>query len=86
MLDLVTPDHIRHAESLEGILQVLARIGEPFKSSYEPDLFNSCLKQRGFARIDRVSIHDWFLRQGARFGGRFAANLGPSLLVTAQVA
>ena len=71
---------------MAGILRVLARIGEPFRSTYETDRFNTCLKQRGFDHIDMVSIHDWFLRQGARFGGRFAANPGPSLLVTAQVA
>jgi methyltransferase (TIGR00027 family) len=90
VLDLMTPADRRHSEGLtEGIrqiLEVVSKSGEPFKSTYAPDAFNACLKQRGFAHIDIVSCHDWFVRRSAQFHDRFSANPGPCVLVTAQVA
>jgi methyltransferase (TIGR00027 family) len=90
VLDLMTPADPRHSEGMtEGIrqiLEVVAKSGEPFKSAYSPDEFRAHLQQHGFAHVEIVSCHDWFERNKARFQGRFAANPGPCVLVSAQVA
>jgi methyltransferase (TIGR00027 family) len=89
-LDLMTPTDGRQSdgttEGMRQILEVVARSGEPFKSTYAPDEFTACLRQRGFAQIDSVVYHDWFIRHSARFNGRFSTNVGPCVQVTAQVA
>lgn len=89
-LDLMTPTEGRQTEGMtEGIRQILeevAKSGEPFKSTYAPDVFEARLRQRGFTHIDIVVFHDWFIHHSARFQGRFATNVGPCVQVTAQVA
>jgi methyltransferase (TIGR00027 family) len=87
VLDLLTTSPARQSESMtQGGRQWLASAGEPFKSTYEPNVFNARLEQRGFTHIHMVSFHDWFLLHSARFHGRFSMNPGPVVLVTAQVA
>jgi methyltransferase (TIGR00027 family) len=88
-LDLMTPTDERQSagmtEGMRQMLQVVAKSGEPFKSTYAPDAFSARLRQRGFTNIDMVVFHDWFVRHGARFRGRFWTNVGPCIQVTAQV-
>jgi len=88
-LDLMTPTEARQSEGMTAgmrqMLEVVAKSGEPFKSSYAPDVFDAHLRQRGFARIDMIVFHDWFVRHSARFNGRFYTNVGPCIQVTAQV-
>ena len=90
VLDLMTPTDDRQSEGMTaGMRQILAdvaRIGEPFKSTYAPEVFTARLQQRGFNHIDIISCHHWFIRHREQFAGRFAANLGPCVLVSAQVA
>jgi methyltransferase (TIGR00027 family) len=88
-LDLMTPTDARQSEGttqgMRQMLEVVARSGEPFKSTYAPDVFNERLQQRGFTRIEMVVFHDWYVRHSARFDGRFSTNVGPCIQVTAQV-
>lgn len=88
-LDLMTPTDARQSEGMtEGMrqmLEVVAKSGEPFKSTYAPDAFNDHLQRRGFTHIDMVMFHDWFVRHSTRFAGRFFANIGPCIQVTARV-
>jgi methyltransferase (TIGR00027 family) len=89
-LDLMTPTDERQSEGMtEGMqqmLKVVAKSGEPIKSRYAPEVFNVRLRERGFTQIDMVVFHDWFVRHGARFHGRFSTNVGPCVQVTARVA
>jgi methyltransferase (TIGR00027 family) len=89
VLDLMTPTEHHHGEGMtEGIRQILeaaAKVGEPFKSTYTPAVFNDRLQRRGFGHVDSISCHDWFVRHGAQFQGRFSVNPGPCVLVAAQV-
>jgi methyltransferase (TIGR00027 family) len=88
-LDLMTPTDARQSqgmtEGMRQILEVVAKSGEPFKSSYAPSVFRERLQQRGFSHIDIVIFHDWFIRHNTRFQGRFSTNVGPCVQVTAQV-
>jgi methyltransferase (TIGR00027 family) len=88
VLDLITTNG--HSEVMSDSVRqaqaIVARIGEPLKSRYESAVFHERLQQRGFSHIDMVSVHDWYLRHHARFGDRFSANAGSTMLVTAQVA
>jgi methyltransferase (TIGR00027 family) len=88
-LDLMTPTDARQSEGMtEGMrqmLEVVAMSGEPFKSTYAPEVFSAHLRQRGFTHIDMILFHDWFVRHGARFQGRFSTNVGPCIQITAQV-
>jgi hypothetical protein len=88
-LDLMTPTEARQSDGMtqgmRQMLEVVAKSGEPFKSTYAPDVFNARLQQRGFSHIDMVVFHDWFVRHGARFHGRFATSVGPCIQVTARV-
>jgi len=89
-LDLMTPPDVRQLESMtEGMRRMMALVaeqGEPFKSTYAPDVFKARLHERGFADIDVVVFHDWFIRSGPRFRGRFSTNVGPCVQVSAIVA
>ena len=88
-LDLMTPTDARQSagmtEGMRQMLQVVAKSGEPFKSTYAPDEFYDQLQRRGFVHIDMMVFHDWFVRQSARFNGRFSTHVGPCVQVTAQV-
>jgi len=84
-LDILTPERDGDERMSEGGRSLLASIGEPFKSRFERNEFAAQLERRGFTRIEMVSTHDWLRRNSARFGGRFSAELGPALLVTALV-
>ena len=83
VLDLFTTLRFGQSEVqavAEGGLQLVASIGEGFKSTYAPEDFAARLRERGFARIDMVSFDDWF----RPFDGRFVCN-APIILVSAQV-
>ena len=85
VLDILTPERDGDERMSEGGRSLLASLGEPFKSRFERNEFAAQLERRGFTRIEMVSTHDWLRRNSARFGGRFSAELGPALLVTALV-
>ena len=82
-LDLMTPADARQSvgmsKGMKQTLEVVAKSGEPLKSTYEPAVFKARLQQRGFAHIDIVLFHDWFIAHSARFQGRFS----PQTLVSA---
>jgi methyltransferase (TIGR00027 family) len=88
-MDLMTPNSARQSDDMsEGMrlmLNAVAKSGEPFKSAYEPEVFEAHLRQRGFASIQTVVFHDWFLRESSRFQGRFSTSVGPCVQVSAQV-
>lgn len=89
-LDLMTPTHARQGEGMTAgmcqMLEVVAKSGEPFKSTYSPEVFKARLQQRGFTDIDMIVFHDWFVHNSARFDGRFSTNIGPCVQVTARPA
>jgi methyltransferase (TIGR00027 family) len=88
-LDLMTPTQSHQAEGMTAgmrqMLQVVAKSGEPFKSMYVPAVFEEHLRRRSFTDIDIVVFHDWFIQNSARFSGRFSANVGPCVQVTARI-
>lgn len=89
-LDLMTPTDERQSqdmtEGMRQMLKVVAKSGEPFKSTYAPEVFKARLRQRGFTHVDTILFHDWFIRHSSQFQGRFSTNVGPCVQVTAQVA
>jgi len=88
-MDLMTPPDARQLQSMtEGtrrMIDAVAEQGEPFRSAYSPDVFEARLRERGFTDIDIVVFHDWFIRNGARFQGRFSPGVGPCAQVRAIV-
>jgi methyltransferase (TIGR00027 family) len=86
VLDILTPELDSDPRMSEGGRALLASVGEPFKSRFTRDDFAAQLKMRGFRPVELLSTHDFLLRNSARFGGRFAVERGPALLVTAQLA
>lgn len=88
-MDLMTPPDARQLQSMtEGtrrMMDAVAEQGEPFRSAYTPDAFETRLRERGFTDIDIVVFHDWFFRNGARFQGRFSPGVGPCAQVRAIV-
>jgi methyltransferase (TIGR00027 family) len=89
-LDLMTPTDERQSqdmtEGMRQMLKVVAKSGEPFKSTYAPEVFKDCLRRRGFIHVDTILFHDWFIRHSPQFQGRFSTSVGPCVQVTAQVA
>lgn len=63
---------------------LLASIGEPWRSCYQPDAFARILRERGYAVVDIVSFPDWLRRHSARFNDRFSAHPTSFVLVTAE--
>jgi hypothetical protein len=63
--------------------EVVASLGEPFRSGYAPDDFEALLRRRGFTQVEIMSVNDWLSRSG--FEGRFSAGRGLARLVTAQL-
>jgi methyltransferase (TIGR00027 family) len=89
VLDLVTIDDPNQSAAMtDGLRKArenVAKLGEPFKSKYDPEVFRDRLQQRGFDHIDMLGVNEWLTRHHARFQGRFTATGPTPFLVSAQV-
>lgn len=85
VLDLATPGRLRRGTDMErGGREIVAAFGEPYRSAYPPEVFETRLSERGFTRIEMVSVHDWLAANADRFNGVFPADARTSMLVSAQ--
>lgn len=86
VMDLLTTPPDREGDDIrQGSDKVLAAIGEPWQSWYEPDAFADILRTHGYGHIDLVSYPDWLGRNAARFQHRYSSRPTPFVLISAQV-
>lgn len=82
VMDLVTHREPRPDDPVEaGARQVVAAMGEAFRSAYAPDEFRVQLQDRGFGQLEILTIGDWLLRHGLDV----PAGNGATVLVAAQL-